>query len=98
MPRLTSKTLTTRSTLFNDLRRVRERGYATHIEESERQMVAYACPMRDESGIARAALVVAGPVARFKTYQASSIVRGPKGRRFHRHPELVERQPHNRGD
>jgi IclR family transcriptional regulator, acetate operon repressor len=74
LPRLTSKTLTTRSTLFNDLRRVRERGYATHIEESERQMVAYACPMRDESGIARAALVVAGPVARFKTYAPASIV------------------------
>jgi DNA-binding IclR family transcriptional regulator len=74
LPRLTAKTMSSRNTLLNDLRRIRERGYATHIEESARNMVAYACPIRDESGSARAALVVAGPVDRFKKYSVSSIV------------------------
>jgi DNA-binding IclR family transcriptional regulator len=74
LPRLTEKTMSSRSTLLGDLRRVRERGYATHLEESARHMVAYACPIRDESGIARAALVVAGPLDRFKKYSAPSIV------------------------
>jgi IclR family acetate operon transcriptional repressor len=74
LPQLTVKTLSTRATLLSDLRQVRERGYATHLEESQRQMVAYACPIRDGYGIARAALVIAGPVARFKTYSTPSIV------------------------
>jgi len=74
LARITSKTLPSRTRLLDNLREVRELGYATHVEESQRSIVAYACPIRDTAGTTRAAVVVAGPIVRFASYSAPSIV------------------------
>jgi len=68
------KTLPSRTRLLDNLRQVRELGYATHVEESQRRIVAYACPVRDAAGTTRAAVVVAGPIVRFASYSAPSII------------------------
>ena len=74
LTRMTSKTLPSRTRLLDNLRQVRELGYATHVEESQRRIVAYACPVRDAAGTTRAAVVVAGPIVRFASYSAPSII------------------------
>jgi DNA-binding IclR family transcriptional regulator len=71
--KLTRKTIATRTSLFNDLRRIRERGYAVNGEESELDFAACAAVVRDRGGLARASLVVAGPASRFKRYQNGQI-------------------------
>ena len=73
LPRYTSKTLASRDGLLRDLERTRLRGYAVHAEESHPNYIAYGCAIRDLAGFARAALVVAGPVRRFRQYSPERI-------------------------
>jgi DNA-binding IclR family transcriptional regulator len=73
LKRVTHKTLATRTALLNDLRRIRDRGFATNSEESEPRFAAYAAAVRDRVGQARAAIVLAGPASRFRRYDPLRI-------------------------
>lgn len=61
---VTARTVRNRSALFAELRRVRERGYAANVDESEAGLTAYACVVRGRGGQIRVALTIAGPTAR----------------------------------
>jgi DNA-binding IclR family transcriptional regulator len=71
--RLTPKTHASRTALLLELRRIRERGFALDVEESELHFVACASVVRDRAGVARAAIVVAGPAARMSRYDPGRI-------------------------
>jgi DNA-binding IclR family transcriptional regulator len=73
LKRMTPKTMATRTSLFNELRRIRERGFAVNAEESELHFAACAAVVRDRVGFARAAIVLAGPAARFRRYEPGRI-------------------------
>ena len=73
LQQFTSKTLPSRESLLRDLERTRIRGYAVHAEEIHPNLTAYACPIRDRFGAARAALVVVGPSRRFRRYAPERI-------------------------
>lgn len=73
LTRLTRKTLASRSALANELRRCRDRGYATNVEESELDFAAFASVIRDRAGTARASIVIAGPATRFKRFAPSHL-------------------------
>ena len=79
LQRFTSKTLASRESLMRDLERTRTRGYAVHLEENQPHFIAYACPIRDLSGVARAALVVVGPVRRFRQASPERIAAALRG-------------------
>lgn len=64
LERFTPNTITTRRALLDDLARVRERGYATAIEELEIGLNAVAAPVRDAQGELIAAVSVSGPAYR----------------------------------
>ena len=74
LPRITSKTLTSRESLMRELERTRERGYAIHSEETHPHYIAYGHPIRDQAGNTRAAFVVVGPTQRFNQRSAGAIV------------------------
>jgi IclR family acetate operon transcriptional repressor len=74
LPRITRKTIATRTGLLSELRRTRERGYAMNFSESELDYAAYAGVVRDAAGIARAAIVVAGPASRIKRVNEARVV------------------------
>jgi len=60
----TPKTITRRLALEADLARVRKRGFGLNDEESQRDFIAVAVPIRDTHGRAAAALTVHGPKPR----------------------------------
>ena len=64
LARLTDKTITTLSALRHELARIRERGYATAIEELEAGFVAVGAPVRNHQGRAVAAISIGGPSIR----------------------------------
>ncbi|MBO2450091.1 IclR family transcriptional regulator [Actinomadura barringtoniae] len=61
LERLTAHTLTERGALEDDLRRVRERGYATAVDELEFGLTAIAAPIRDADGQVIATVSGSGP-------------------------------------
>lgn len=63
-PQLTPRTVSGAEGLRRALARVREKGFATAIEELEPGYVAVGAPVRDASGAVVAALSVGGPKAR----------------------------------
>jgi DNA-binding IclR family transcriptional regulator len=63
--RFTEHTITDVSALRDELANVRQRGYATGLEELEIGLHALAVPVRDHSGRVIAAISVAGPSYRF---------------------------------
>jgi DNA-binding IclR family transcriptional regulator len=71
--RSTPKSIASRSALLLDLRRIRERGFATDNEESELHFAACAAVVRDRAGIARAAIVVAGPASRVGRFEPGRV-------------------------
>ncbi len=71
--RKTHRTLDSRAALIHELRRVRERGFAMNVEESELHFAACGAVVRDRNGFAKAAIVVAGPAARFRRYEPDRI-------------------------
>ncbi len=78
LDKLTRKTIASRTSLLNELRRIRERGYAINSEESELDFAACAAVVRDRVGNPRASIVVAGPASRFRRYEAGRIVAAVK--------------------
>jgi DNA-binding IclR family transcriptional regulator len=78
LDRLTRKTIASRTSLLNELRRIRERGYAINGEESELDFAACAAVVRDRAGFARASIVMAGPASRFRRYEAGRIAAAVK--------------------
>ena len=71
---ITRKTIATREALRIELRRTRERGYATNLSESELDFAAYAAVVRDRIGVARAAIVIAGPATRLKRISTPRVI------------------------
>jgi IclR family acetate operon transcriptional repressor len=70
---LTRRTIRTRSALLAELRRVRERGFATNVDESESGLWAFGCAIRGRSGEVRAAITVSGPGARFRDLDQNRV-------------------------
>lgn len=66
LPARTAETLTDEVELFEQLERVRDRGYAFNREESVPGLHAVGAPIRDESGVAVGAISVSGPANRLK--------------------------------
>jgi len=66
LPQVTSKTITDRGDLFDELDRIRERGYAVDDEERVQGMRCVAAPITDESDEAIAAVSVSGPKSRMR--------------------------------
>jgi DNA-binding IclR family transcriptional regulator len=64
LPAFTDATITDRSLLVAELDAVRERGYATAIDELEPGLTAVAAPIRNAHGDVVAALSVSGPTFR----------------------------------
>jgi len=73
LDRLTRKTIPTRTALLNELRRIRDRGYATNAEESELDFAGYAAVVRDRAAVARACIVISGPASRFRRYETGRV-------------------------
>ena len=61
----TPSTITDRARLEEELARVRARGWAENVNESDPGLVSVAAPVRDASGRVVAAIGVAGPAAHF---------------------------------
>jgi DNA-binding IclR family transcriptional regulator len=66
LPARTAETITDEATLFEELERVRERGYAVNREESVTGLHAVGAPVRDDSGVAVGAISVSGPANRLR--------------------------------
>ena len=64
MPRITQHTLDTPEAFFEDLGRVRERGFAFDEEEQEDGVNAVAAPVLDPNGQPAASVAIAGPAYR----------------------------------
>lgn len=64
LERRTEKTLDTLATLLIDMKRIRERGYATDEEENEIGVQCIGAPIRDSRGRVFASVSVSGPTSR----------------------------------
>ena len=73
LAKLTATTLVDPSTLRAELRRVRERGYATTVEELEHGFVAVGAPVRGADGRVVAAMSVGGPTTRLNLERVAEI-------------------------
>jgi DNA-binding IclR family transcriptional regulator len=70
---LTPRTITDEAALQRELARVRDRGYATGIEELEPGFVAVAVPIRARDGHVVAALGIGGPRVRLDTDRLDEV-------------------------
>lgn len=71
----TANTITDIDALLGQLAEVRQRGYATNVEESEAGVAAVGAAIHGADGTAVAALTIAGPVARFSPQREPEYVR-----------------------
>jgi IclR family acetate operon transcriptional repressor len=69
----TSRTITSRSALEDDLREVRRRGYAVTDEELEPGLVAVAAPVFRDGGAVVAALSVSAPASRLTAARIAGV-------------------------
>jgi DNA-binding IclR family transcriptional regulator len=69
MPAFTRHTITDLPQLWEELARVRLRGYAVDREEIEEGLLCIAAPIRDYTGKAVAAVSMAGPVRRVEPHE-----------------------------
>jgi IclR family transcriptional regulator, acetate operon repressor len=65
LPRLTEETIATRAELERELGRIRERGYAMSIRESDPEVAGLAIAIPHPSGVSAGAMVVSLPTSRF---------------------------------
>ncbi len=72
---LTPRTITDPQALRRELRRVRERGYATGIEELEPGYMAVAVPVHGRDGLVVAAVGIGGPRVRLDPERLTAIAR-----------------------
>lgn len=70
----TKHTLTTRDALFEDLARIRERGYALDMEERAEGIRCVSAPVITNDGVVRGAVSVAGPTSRMRGEHLESAV------------------------
>jgi DNA-binding IclR family transcriptional regulator len=75
LERLTPRTLVDRAALEEDLAAVRERGYATLVDELEPGLSVVAAPVFDSGGLVVAALAVSGPTARLPPHRLAVLGR-----------------------
>ena len=75
LPALTPRTITDPVALRRELRRVRERGYATGIEELEPGFVAVAVPVRARGGQVVAAVGIGGPRVRLTPERLAEVAK-----------------------
>jgi DNA-binding IclR family transcriptional regulator len=75
LPALTPRTITEEKALRRELARVRERGYATGIEELEPAFMAVAVPVRSRDGQVVAALGIGGPRVRLAPRRLAAIAK-----------------------
>ena len=66
LPKLARNTITTGTQLLEEVRRVREDGVATNVEENIDGVICVASPIRDQTGETVAALSVSGPAIRME--------------------------------
>lgn len=66
LPRRTENTITDIDTLFEEVERIREQGYALNEEESVKGLRAVAAPIRHPSGEVESAISISGPKNRMK--------------------------------
>ena len=64
LPRFTKNTITSKKKLFEELKTIRERGYAIDNEEIEDGLRCIAAPIFDGNGKVVAAVSISGPVSR----------------------------------
>ena len=70
----TAKTITSRDRFLRALAVVRQRGCAIEDEESELGMVCVAAPIRDDAGVAVAAVGIAGPLSRLSKKTVAAVI------------------------
>src|SRR4051812_14498646 len=75
LERLTPRTLVDRAALAEDLAAVRERGYATLVDELEPGLSVVAAPVLDAGGGVIAALAVSGPTTRLPPHRLAVLGR-----------------------
>jgi IclR family acetate operon transcriptional repressor len=75
LERLTPRTLVDRTALEEDLAAVRERGYATLVDELEPGLSVVAAPVLDAGGDVVAALAVSGPTTRLPPHRLAVLGR-----------------------
>ncbi|HHT02479.1 MAG TPA: IclR family transcriptional regulator [Firmicutes bacterium] len=75
MRRLTPKTVADPEKLREELKMVRQQGYAMDFEETQEGMVCFGAPIRDRLGRAIAAISLSGPAARMLPRQDDLIAR-----------------------
>jgi len=75
LERLTRRTLVDRAALEEDLAAVRERGYATLVDELEPGLSVVAAPVLDAGGDVVAALAVSGPTTRLPPHRLAVLGR-----------------------
>jgi DNA-binding IclR family transcriptional regulator len=74
LPKLTRRTITQTRRLFEELSRIRERGYAIDDQEFEEGLRCVATPVRDHTNTVVAALSVSGPTTRMTNETLPKIV------------------------
>ena len=74
LPKLTRRTITQTRRLFEELSRIRERGYAIDDQEFEEGLRCVATPVRDHTNMVVAALSVSGPTTRMTNETLPKIV------------------------
>jgi DNA-binding IclR family transcriptional regulator len=75
LPELTPRTITDPQALRREIARVRERGYATNVEELEPGFMAVAVPVRASGGRVLAALGIGGPRLRLSPERLADIAK-----------------------
>jgi IclR family acetate operon transcriptional repressor len=75
LERLTPRTLAEPAALAEDLEAVRERGYATLVDELEPGLSVVAAPVFDAGGVVVAALAVSGPTTRLPPHRLAVLGR-----------------------
>jgi IclR family transcriptional regulator, acetate operon repressor len=75
LARFTERTLVDRAALEADLEAVRERGYATLVDELEPGLSVVAAPVFDNAGTVVAALAVSGPTTRLPAHRVALLGR-----------------------
>lgn len=73
LPRLTDRTVTSRTQLQRELARVADRGYAVVDSELEPGLVAVAAPVRSTDGSVTAAVSVSGPSVRLTPHAIPGV-------------------------
>jgi DNA-binding IclR family transcriptional regulator len=74
----TRRSIRTKEQFLRCLAETRERGYAYSVGEDEPGLASVAAPVLDRTGVARAAISVAGPVPRISGAQVSQVARRVK--------------------